>query len=98
MQLAVALYNNTVDNDNELAFHRGDILTVLIENPHGLDGWWLCKHRGQYGLCPENRLQLLSSNHQSHSIDDSTNTAQFPYRLSRASVSSACHQQTIVTV
>jgi hypothetical protein len=90
MQLAVALYNNTIGDHNELAFHRGDILTVLIENPHGLDGWWFCKHRDQYGLCPENRLQLISSNYHSRSMDDSTKTAQFPYHLSRTSVSSVC--------
>jgi hypothetical protein len=60
MQLAVALYPNSVDDEDELEFRRGDILTVLIENPHGLDGWWLCQHRDKCGLCPANRLKLIS--------------------------------------
>ena len=59
MQLAVALYNNDIDDDDELEFRKGDVLTVLIENPHGLDGWWLCQHQNKYGLCPGNRLKLL---------------------------------------
>ena len=84
MQLAIALYNNTVDNEEELAFRKGDILTVLIENPHGLDGWWLCQHRGKCGLCPGNRLQLLSSSPPSINAND---YVQFPSRLSTASVS-----------
>jgi hypothetical protein len=59
MQLAVALHNNNVDDDDELEFRKGDILTVLVENPNGLDGWWLCKKHGKCGLCPENRLRLI---------------------------------------
>lgn len=61
MQLAIALYNNHVDVDEELEFRKGDILTVLIENPHGFDGWWLCKHKDKCGLCPGNRLQLIQT-------------------------------------
>lgn len=81
MPLAIALYNNTVDDEDELEFRKGDILTVLIENPHGLEGWWLCQHRGKCGLCPGNRLQLLSSS------TDQDDCCQFPSRLSTASVS-----------
>ncbi len=62
MQLAIALYNNNVDDEDELEFHKGDILTVLIENPNGLNGWWLCEHKGKCGLCPGNRLKLISDN------------------------------------
>lgn len=61
MQLAVALYHNDVDDEDELEFRKGDVLTVLIENPNGLNGWWLCEHRGKCGLCPANRLKLLSN-------------------------------------
>ncbi|CAF2091533.1 unnamed protein product [Rotaria magnacalcarata] len=61
MQLAIALYNNDVDDEDELEFRKGDILTVLIENPNGLDGWWLCENNGKCGLCPGNRLKLISS-------------------------------------
>ncbi|CAF3428990.1 unnamed protein product [Rotaria sp. Silwood1] len=61
MQLAVALYNNDVDDEDELEFRKGDILTVLIENPNGFDGWWLCKHKDKYGLCPGNRLKLIQN-------------------------------------
>ncbi|CAM4823422.1 unnamed protein product [Rotaria magnacalcarata] len=65
MQLAVALYNNNVDDEDELEFRRGDILTVLIENPNGFDGWWLCKSKEKYGLCPGNRLKLIQNTESS---------------------------------
>jgi enhancer-of-filamentation protein 1 len=61
MQLAIALYNNDVDDEDELEFRKGDVLTVLIENPNGLNGWWLCEHKGKCGLCPGNRLKLTSN-------------------------------------
>ena len=61
MQLAIALYNNHVDDDEELGFRKGDILTVLIENPSGFDGWWLCQHNDRCGLCPGNRLKLIQN-------------------------------------
>ena len=60
MQLAIALYNNNVDDEDELEFQKGDVLNVLIENPNGLNGWWLCEYKGRCGLCPGNRLQLVS--------------------------------------
>lgn len=84
MQLAVALYNNPVDDDDELEFRKGDILTVLIENPHGLEGWWLCQHQGKFGLCPGNRLKLISSRINSAT----TKCNNFPSRISSASVNS----------
>ena len=59
MQLAIALYNNDVDDEHELEFRKGDILIVLIENPNNLNGWWLCEHKGKCGLCPGNRLKLI---------------------------------------
>jgi hypothetical protein len=61
MQLAIALFNNDVDDEDELEFRKGDILNVLIENPNGLNGWWLCEHHGKCGLCPGNRLKLISN-------------------------------------
>ncbi|CAF0857695.1 unnamed protein product [Adineta ricciae] len=78
MQLAIALYNNDVDDEDELEFRKGDILTVLIENPNGLNGWWLCQHKGKCGLCPGNRLKLIST---STSIS-STNESNEPQRSS----------------
>jgi enhancer-of-filamentation protein 1 len=86
MQLAVALYNNNVDDEDELEFRKGDILTVLIENPNGLNGWWLCEHNGKCGLCPGNRLKLIS-NTVSSAIK-STEPTRSSSRLSTASVSS----------
>ncbi|CAF0934870.1 unnamed protein product [Adineta steineri] len=68
MQLAIALYNNDVDDEDELEFLKGDILTVLIENPNGLNGWWLCQHNGKCGLCPGNRLKLISDTTTSSEI------------------------------
>ena len=75
MQLAISLYNNTVDDDDELEFRKDDILTVLIENPHGFEGWWLCKHKDKCGLCPGNRLKLIqNSNSPPVQITDHLNS------------------------
>ncbi|CAF0930283.1 unnamed protein product, partial [Didymodactylos carnosus] len=49
------------DEEDELEFRKGEILNVLIENPNGLMGWMLCEKNGQCGICPGNRLRLLSS-------------------------------------
>ena len=86
MQLAVALYNNDVDDEDELEFRKGDILTVLIENPNGFDGWWLCKHKNKCGLCPENRLKLIQ-NPTTCSATESNDFVQYCSRLSTLSVS-----------
>ena len=85
MQLAIALYNNDVDDEDELEFRKGDILTVLIENPNGFDGWWLCQHKNKCGLCPENRLKLIQ-NTTSSSIKP-TDFVGYYSRLSTISVS-----------
>jgi hypothetical protein len=82
MQLAIALYNNNVDDEDELEFRKGDLLTVLIENPHGFDGWWLCKYKDKCGLCPGNRLKLIQNTESSPmKLNNFIN-----YRLSTASV------------
>jgi hypothetical protein len=83
MQLAIALYNNNVDDEDELEFRKGDILTVLIENPNGFDGWWLCKHNDKCGLCPGNRLKLIQNTESSPMKLNDFNLS----RLSTASVS-----------
>ncbi|NXE96040.1 CASS4 protein, partial [Menura novaehollandiae] len=57
--LAKALYDNKAECSDELAFRRGDILTVLEQNVLGSEGWWSCSLHGRHGLAPANRLQLL---------------------------------------
>lgn len=87
MQLAIALYNNEVDDEDELEFRKGDILTVLIENPNGLNGWWLCQHKGKCGLCPGNRLKLISTSTSTSSTNESNEPQRSSPCLSTASVS-----------
>ncbi|XP_062976649.1 cas scaffolding protein family member 4 [Elgaria multicarinata webbii] len=58
--LAKALYDNKAECPDELAFRRGDILTVLEQNLLGSEGWWNCSLHGKQGLAPANRLQLLT--------------------------------------
>ncbi|XP_035826996.1 breast cancer anti-estrogen resistance protein 1 [Aplysia californica] len=60
MFLAKALYDNIAETPDELAFRRGDVLTVLEQEPGGLEGWWLCSVRGKHGIAPGNRLKILS--------------------------------------
>ncbi|KAM4612752.1 cas scaffolding protein family member 4 [Polymixia lowei] len=58
-KLAKALYDNTAECPDELAFRKGDIVTVMDQNVAGTSGWWMCSLYGQQGLAPANRLQLL---------------------------------------
>lgn len=60
MYLAKALYDNVAETPDELAFRKGEILTVLEKNTKGLDGWWLCSLKGKHGIAPGNRLKILS--------------------------------------
>jgi enhancer-of-filamentation protein 1 len=57
--LARALYDNIPDSPDELAFRKGDTLTVLEQNTANIEGWWLCTLRGRQGICPANRLRLI---------------------------------------
>ncbi|KAK3532649.1 hypothetical protein QTP86_027461 [Hemibagrus guttatus] len=58
-QMAKALYDNVPESAEELAFRKGDILTVIEQNTGGLEGWWLCSLHGRQGIAPGNRLKLL---------------------------------------
>lgn len=58
-RLAKALYDNHADCSDELAFCRGDILTILEQNVPESEGWWKCLLHGRQGLAPANRLQVL---------------------------------------
>uniref|UniRef100_A0A3B4CUF3 SH3 domain-containing protein n=1 Tax=Pygocentrus nattereri TaxID=42514 RepID=A0A3B4CUF3_PYGNA len=57
---AKALYDNTAESLDELAFHKGDIVTVMEQNVEGSTGWWKCSLHGKEGLAPANRLMRLS--------------------------------------
>ncbi|XP_062843272.1 cas scaffolding protein family member 4 [Trichomycterus rosablanca] len=58
--LAKALFDNTAESPDELAFHKGDVVTVLERTVEGSEGWWRCSFDGREGLAPANRLRLLS--------------------------------------
>lgn len=60
--LARALYDNHPDCSDELAFSRGDILTIVEQNVPESEGWWKCLLHGRQGLAPANRLQVLKEN------------------------------------
>ncbi|XP_020791516.2 cas scaffolding protein family member 4 isoform X2 [Boleophthalmus pectinirostris] len=60
MTLAKALYDNTAECSDELAFRKGDILVVMEKSVEDTSGWWLCSLYGRQGLVPANRLRLLS--------------------------------------
>ena len=60
MFLAKAVYDNVAETPDELAFRRGEVLTVIEQEPNSLEGWWLCSLRGKRGIVPANRLQALA--------------------------------------
>ncbi|XP_077059716.1 cas scaffolding protein family member 4 isoform X2 [Siphateles boraxobius] len=57
---AKALYDNTAETEDELAFRKGDIIMVLEKIVAGSIGWWMCSLHGRQGLAPANRLAPLS--------------------------------------
>lgn len=57
---ARALFDNTAETEDELAFRKGEIITVLERNVVGSIGWWKCSLHGRQGLAPANRLAPLS--------------------------------------
>ncbi|XP_028284618.1 embryonal Fyn-associated substrate [Parambassis ranga] len=59
--LAKALFDNTAESPEELAFRKGDILMVLEQEQSGGPGWWLCSLHGRQGIAPANRLKLLQT-------------------------------------
>nr|XP_046237478.1 embryonal Fyn-associated substrate isoform X2 [Scatophagus argus] len=59
--LAKALFDNTAESPEELAFRKGDILMVLDQEQTGGPGWWLCSLHGRQGIAPANRLRLLQT-------------------------------------
>lgn len=58
--LAKALYDNTAESPDELAFYKDDVVVVIEKTVEGSVGWWKCSLNGQEGLAPANRLRLLS--------------------------------------
>lgn len=77
--MAKALYDNVPESPEELAFRKGDILTVIEQNTGGLEGWWLCSLHGRQGIAPGNRLKLLIGpmfDAQSPAAAASSNAAQ----------------------
>ncbi|MED6249460.1 hypothetical protein ATANTOWER_014492, partial [Ataeniobius toweri] len=59
-KFAKALYDNTAECGDELAFRKGDIVTVMEQNVSDTSGWWMCSLYGRQGLAPANRLELLA--------------------------------------
>ncbi|XP_075884407.1 embryonal Fyn-associated substrate isoform X2 [Nelusetta ayraudi] len=69
--LAKALFDNTAESPEELAFRKGDILMVLEQEQSGGPGWWLCSLHGRQGIAPANRLRLLQTAPPPAPVDDS---------------------------
>lgn len=73
--MARALYDNVPECAEELAFRKGDILTVIEQNTGGLEGWWLCSLHGRQGIVPGNRVKLLIGSAQEPSSSQDPNTS-----------------------
>ncbi|XP_076325379.1 breast cancer anti-estrogen resistance protein 1-like isoform X2 [Tachypleus tridentatus] len=90
--MARALYDNIAESPDELAFRKGDILTVLEQNTQGLEGWWLCSLRGRQGLVPGNRVHLMQSVRLENNSGDQENGADnFPYSESTQGLRRSWH-------
>ena len=73
--LARAQYDNIAETPDELAFKKGDVITVLEQETGGLEGWWLCSLRGKQGIAPGNRLKLMPGAMVHH---ERARTADYP--------------------
>ena len=80
MFLAKALFDNIAETPDELAFRRGDVLTVVEQDASGLEGWWLCSLRGKHGIAPGNRLKILSGMNDNARVSTSKSFHVFLYR------------------
>ncbi|XP_034054565.1 cas scaffolding protein family member 4 isoform X2 [Gymnodraco acuticeps] len=77
-KLAKALYDNTAECADELAFRKGDIVMVMDQSVAGTSGWWMCSLYGRHGLAPANRLQLLpQTGTTASSLSHDTETFRF---------------------
>lgn len=56
---AKAIYENIAESPDELAFKRGDILTIIEQDTDGIEGWWLCTLRGRQVINIQIFLHLL---------------------------------------
>ncbi|XP_062986457.1 enhancer of filamentation 1 isoform X2 [Elgaria multicarinata webbii] len=88
--MARALYDNVPECAEELAFRKGDILTVIEQNTEGLEGWWLCSLHGRQGIVPGNRVKLLIG-----PVQETPSTQDTP---NSGSVHQPYHQQKIYQV
>lgn len=59
--LAVALYENEAESDDELTFKKSDLFEVLQQDYLEMKGWWLCKliRTDKIGLAAGNRLKII---------------------------------------
>nr|XP_034350614.1 cas scaffolding protein family member 4 [Arvicanthis niloticus] len=87
--LARALYDNRPDCSDELAFSRGDILTIVEQNVPESEGWWQCLLHGRRGLAPANRLQVLRETPADRpcplllrGLDTDLTSSEVPYQVS----------------
>ncbi|XP_038248558.1 enhancer of filamentation 1 isoform X1 [Dermochelys coriacea] len=85
--MARALYDNVPECAEELAFRKGDILTVIEQNTEGLEGWWLCSLHGRQGIVPGNRVKLLIGPGQdSPSNQDASNSRSMHHAYNQQKV------------
>uniref|UniRef100_A0A914Y2U6 SH3 domain-containing protein n=1 Tax=Panagrolaimus superbus TaxID=310955 RepID=A0A914Y2U6_9BILA len=64
-------YTYEAENDDELSFNEGEILTVISRENHGEDRlWWLCEsmQTKQRGLVPANFLGIYPTLKNSQNI------------------------------
>jgi len=60
----VALFDNVADTPDELAFRNGDVMQIVEQDIPASPGWMLCILRGRQGLCPKNRVRILTETDQ----------------------------------
>lgn len=53
---AKCLFEYRAENQKELSFHAGDIVTILNQDQ---SGWWLAHHNGRSGFVPRNYLEVI---------------------------------------
>ena len=59
---AISLYENEAESEDELNFHKNELLQILQYDYLGMEGWYLCKlvKTSQVGLAAGNRLKVVT--------------------------------------
>jgi hypothetical protein len=88
--IAIALYENEAESDDELTFKKNDLFEILHRDYLDMKGWWLCKliRTNKIGLAAGNRLKQIKDEKILKKINAMLSSADLVANLSASSIDS----------